>query len=381
MKIGIITQPLQNNYGGLLQNWALQQILIKNGHDPVTIDWVAKKTPFWYMLMSRFKYYILRSLGLSKVRLIYRPTKKESTIISQNTIKFVNDNIIRTKIVNSSKGFLEEVQKNKIGGLVVGSDQVWRPRYCKGHLLNMYLDFANHLSLKRVSYAASFGVDSWEYTKMETQACSDLVKKFNLVTVREDSGADLCKKYLDVNASVVLDPTMLLNADDYIRLVNDNQTLKSNGNLFYYILDRTDSKCTLIKSIANNYHMEPFTVMPQHSSSRLMKNDVRYDMANCIYPPVFQWIRAFVDADMVVCDSFHGCVFSIIFNKPFWVLANDGRGNTRFNSLLKTFGLENRMIVSMRDVDSNTFIDWQKVNTIRNKMREKSVGLLLKGLG
>jgi exopolysaccharide biosynthesis predicted pyruvyltransferase EpsI len=95
---------------------------------------------------------------------------------------------------------------------------------------------------------------------------------------------------------------------------------------------------------------------------------------DCVYPPVTQWLRAFMDAEFVVCDSFHGAVFSIIFNKPFLIIGNKKRGLTRFYSLLKLYGLEDRIITDNEDNLSviNKIIDWESVNSILNSMRKKS---------
>ena len=109
-----------------------------------------------------------------------------------------------------------------------------------------------------------------------------------------------------------------------------------------------------------------------------MKNKIE----DCIYPSVESWLRAFVDSEMIICDSFHGCVFSIIFNKPFWVLENTNRGNTRFESLLKLFGLENRLIdLNMFSiVDINKPVEWNNINKALLKLSIYSQELLLKSL-
>jgi len=97
-----------------------------------------------------------------------------------------------------------------------------------------------------------------------------------------------------------------------------------------------------------------------------------------IIPSPTKWIRAFMDAKMVLTDSFHGCVFSIIFNKPFWIIENKERGNARFDSLLKLFNLENRKIDinNLKMTDLATPIDWQQVNKTRKEWQERAVTFL-----
>lgn len=89
-----------------------------------------------------------------------------------------------------------------------------------------------------------------------------------------------------------------------------------------------------------------------------------------------------MDAKLVFTDSFHGCVFSIIFNKPFWVIGNKERGNARFDSLLKLFNLESRR-VDINDIDNIDFtapIDWNEVNTVKKEWQEKSITFIKENL-
>lgn len=101
--------------------------------------------------------------------------------------------------------------------------------------------------MKRLSYAASFGTDKWEFTPQQTAICSPLAQKFDLVTVREGSGVKLCKDHLGVNAVHVLDPTMLLTKEDYISLIEAEKEPQAAGTLFYYILDPASKKTAFIK--------------------------------------------------------------------------------------------------------------------------------------
>ena len=116
--------------------------------------------------------------------------------------------------------------------------------------------------------------------------------------------------------------------------------------------------------------------MPRYQAENRTKEDIKKRIEDCVFPSVTSWLRAFMDAEMVIVDSFHGAVFSIIFNKPFWVIANAERGNARFESLLGMFKLEDRMIISKDDVDYNSKIDWAKVNEIREREKDKSLKCL-----
>lgn len=379
MKIGILTQPLHKNYGGLLQNYALQQVLKGMGHEVETIDHSFSIKISWvHQKLSKIKARLLHILFPKRYKSVkYLPTAKEIKIIRANTNYFIEKYISRTTILQSIQEFDDIAKSNKYDAYVVGSDQCWRPGYNGSFLLEMFLSFAeNQTNVKKIAYAASFGTDEWEFTPERTIQCAALIKKFDLITLREASGIELCKKHLGVDATHVLDPTMLLNKEDYIKLVENEKEPQSKGDLFYYILDPSDEKKTLIKDIAAKNGLTPFTVMPKYQAENRTKEDVKKRIEDCIFPSVTSWLRGFMDAEMVVVDSFHGAVFSIIFNKPFWVIANAERGNARFESLLGLFGLEDRMISLGEEVDWKKEIDWKRVNDIRQKEKERSLGLL-----
>jgi hypothetical protein len=113
-----------------------------------------------------------------------------------------------------------------------------------------------------------------------------------------------------------------------------------------------------------------------------MKWAVKHNIEDCVVRPVTSWLRGFMDAGMTVVDSFHGAVFSIFFNKPFWVFSNSKRGNARFESLLELCGLQDRMISldKVSAVDWNRPIEWHRVNEILQREKERSLALLAEGL-
>ena len=364
MKIGILTQPLHNNYGGLLQNYALQQVLKGMGHEVETIDYGSRFVSSIHKYLSVIKANMLHFLFPSRYKKpTYSPNASEISIIRQHTDYFINKYISRTKVLHTSKEFEDIANTNKYDAYVVGSDQCWRPRYNGSFLLEMFLCFAeNQSNIKRIAYAASFGTDEWEFSPEMTKLCSNLAKKFDLITAREASGVELCRKYLGVDATHVLDPTMLLDKEDYIKLIENENEPQSAGNLFYYILDPSEEKKTLIDDVAIKNGLKPFTVMPKYQAENRTREDIKKRIKDCVFPSVTSWLHAFMDAEMVIVDSFHGAVFSIIFNKPFWLIANAERGNARFDSLLGLFGLEDRMITTGNIIDWKKIIDWDRVN-------------------
>ena len=359
MEIGILTLPLHSNYGGILQAYALQKALKRMGYEAILIKENNKfklplwKKPFTYSKRVLCKYILKRKDAID----IFYEQKREE--LRQNTRIFIDKNI-------QTKDF-SYVKKNKrdFEAIIVGSDQVWRPKYCK-NIERMYLSFAKNWKIKRIAYAASFGTDEWEYTGKQTKNCKNLLKLFDAVSVREKSGVELCKKHFDTNAVQVLDPTMLLDVSHYISLIEKEKVEKSAGNLFVYILNKNEVANKIEQEISSTLNLIPF-YSSTDSAKALMEDRKTTKVEN--------WLRSFYDAEFVLTDSFHACVFSILFNKPFVVYGNSSRGLSRFDSLLQLFNLENREIstgtANLKHI-LNSPINWSKVNKILNEQREIS---------
>jgi exopolysaccharide biosynthesis predicted pyruvyltransferase EpsI len=227
-------------------------------------------------------------------------------------------------------------------------------------------------NVKKIAYAASFGVDDWEFTEEQTRECARLAKQFDTISVREDSAVELCKKYLNVDAVHLLDPTLLLNKEDYLALINSVNTTPSNGDLFVYILDKDEKKTHIANEVAKQKNLTPFKLLPKQFLIETSKNEIE----KCIYPPIEQWLRSFLDAKFIITDSFHGTIFSIIFEKPFIVIGNKKRGLSRFNSLLEMFRLEERMINENDEFDFTILskkINYGDIYAILQKKQQLSI--------
>ncbi len=359
MKIGILTQPLFSNYGGVLQAYALQAYLQKQGCEVWIIDRKNNKVPYWRVPLGVCKRILLKYVLRKQVFVFGRNKKKQLNCKFRNIVNFIEENIRKTEIVTSDKDLKKIVNAYGFDTIVVGSDQVWRPCYTNC-LKNYFLDFLPEESkVKKIAYAASFGVDDWEFSVKQTKECSKLLRYFDFVSVREDSGIEFCKKKFGVTAIQLLDPTMLLTPKDYLQLVKLPDKCKKSANLWTYVLDLIPDKQAVIQNISAYFGLQVSGI------------DENIEIAL----PVTSWIQGIYEADFVVTDSFHGCVFSILFNKPFIVYGNSGRGMTRFHSLLKMFNLEERLIYKACDLDENvlqTKIDWLAVNRKLDTLRERA---------
>lgn len=361
MDIGILTHPLHTNIGGILQGFALQAVLQRQGHNVFLFNLKDGRN-----VLEALPRVVLRAAARvfwGRRDIVVFP-EYERWVIRRNTQRFIRSHISR-KFVRS----FSSLSNAGMDAIVVGSDQIWRPSMLKFDIEDAYLRFAVGWKVRRISYAASLGVGSWQYSPEQTRNCSELIKCFDLVTVREDSAVGLIEEHLGVRPFHVLDPTMLLDREDYVRLLDGRKTSRSGGELLVYMLDMSRNLPSFYGSLEGLTGMRPFSVNVNVSDRSL-------PLRRRVQIPVEQWIRGFCDAGFVLTDSFHACVFAIIFNVPFAVVSNDGGGLARIESLLRMFGLESRLIADLSQIPSLPAVDWENVNRIWAEKREYSMGLL-----
>lgn len=369
MRIGIITLPLHTNYGGILQAYALETILKSQGHEVCHIEekHYPQKVDPRLIIPKVIKRLIIKIFRDKRTR-IYSEAyyNKSYPIITQYTLDFVKKNLnLRTV-----KTFFD-IKEGEYDTFIVGSDQVWRPFYYS-KIEKMYLSFAKGWDIKRLAYSASLGTDKWEYSESQTKECRKLLKDFNLISVREQSGVKLIKEHFGLNAIQVLDPTMLLTAADYLALLDKNPS--EQNSIMQYILDENDDVYNKIKSLASKENL-----IVKRANSRF--EDIYAPVEQRIQPPVESWLNSFVESKLVITDSFHATVFSILFHKPFYVLVNPQRGASRIIDLLAMFGLSSRIIYGQEDFNSIDYnIDWVSVEKILIQKRNMSKGALNKAL-
>lgn len=369
MKVAVLTYNFNNNYGGMLQAYAMLTILKNLNHQPElllvpTIN-LSKKSGAKRLLKKYIFCYIPTIF----------PNDRILEKISKNTNYFIEKYITPKTTPIYKKNHFSNITKNNYDAYLVGSDQVWRAKVYR------YIDYAFFGFVKSdapifLSYAASFGVETWEYTREQTEKYSKQIQRFSGVAVREESGVALCKKYFNKEAIHVLDPTMLLNVHDYIELANTENEPNHNGELLTYILDINADKQNIIDMVTKELDFKSFRVNLKAKTEITSIEDMTY-------PTVTSWLRGFENAKYVITDSFHGCVFAILFNKPFIVYGNKERGMARFDSLLKMFQLEERLILNKNDLTIEKIkekIDWENVNYKLEEYRTISKKYLHKAL-
>ncbi|OFO53659.1 hypothetical protein HMPREF3027_04725 [Porphyromonas sp. HMSC077F02] len=163
-KIGILTQPLGLNYGGILQAFALQHVLREEGHSPIIFNRVHP----WYFDVAYYGWGALNFMIGKRPKLRISPNREESAIIKQHTTRFIDEHISITDRIRSTNQLKRTFNRENIDAIIVGSDQVWRESFSPC-ISNYFLDFlSGNNEIRKVAYVASFGIDYWEYGKNAT---------------------------------------------------------------------------------------------------------------------------------------------------------------------------------------------------------------------
>ncbi len=334
MKIGILTFhfPENKNFGASMQSYAVYKMVEKLGYNAELIN--------FNLVRSTFKVMIKRIVLLKEF---------EDRIEGKNFFEYSKKFLKKSK---HSFFSLDLKKSNKDYDIfIVGSDQVWRGIWFGSMAKHYFFDFVDE-NKKKIAYAASFGVDFWEGNKELTEEIKPLIKRFNSVSVREESGIDICKKTFGINNAVcVLDPTLMISKEDYQPILDDWQD-KSHLNKKYIahmLLDDDEKLRNESQNIAN-YLKADINYIKGKYKKILWKNYF-------LYNKVSQWLTYLKDAELVITDSFHCTVFSLIFHKKFVVVANPERGTARLETLLGKVGLKDRFFNNIEDVIKSGILD------------------------
>lgn len=360
MNIALLNLPFDNNYGGNLQRYALISALQRLGHHVSHIYVVCEyKLPWWKMPFSYSKRLVKKVLLNQEVHIFEEQYRMCCNIERyRNSLRFYERYIPHTNKITSSKQLKNQCSQWNFDVYMVGSDQVWRK--CMTHYLglrNYFLEFAPK-GVKRIAYAVSLGSDDERFVK-EKRYLKKLYNKFHAVSVREYSALDLFKQndWLEPMAQWTLDPTLLLSIDDYIYLM-DKAGVERNPSvefIFCYILDMNETVQKYIEKKTAELGLTPIIV----------------GLFDTSIVPIERWLAYLSTASLVITDSYHGVVFSILFKRPFIFMGNNFRGNSRVNSLYKMLDIQ---------ATDTTNLDWQKVNKRIELWKDKSLMFLKNAL-
>lgn len=339
MKINILTFSKVYNRGANMQAYALKTFLEKYGAEVRFIDIQLPKSKS--MNISGRIYEFIQNILSNKFRV-------------QTNFKF-------TKKYSSSYELLKDPPIADV--YIVGSDQVWNPDLTKD--LGPLIYFFNFLpeGAKRVSYAASIGTDIWKHDEL----CSSIKQyllKFHAVGVREDSASEICKTKFGINAEVVVDPTLLLSENDLRTIIGKNNILKNQT--FVYLLYENNEIKELVKTIHSLSRNEKLQGLLDNKLLKILN-----------FYTIKDWLIKINSSNLVVTNSFHCMVMSILLHKNFVVIPPYPGRETRILSLLNKIGLFHRYVDHINDMTKiqnllNSKIDYDKIDENIRLLRKKS---------
>jgi len=344
MKIGILSLYLGRNYGGILQQYALSKYLESLGHQVVILNRQYNGGGFVMRMIRK----TLKSLGVKR----YNPTPRPE----YNIKPFIQREFTITTQVSSSKQFAKLCKKEGLDAIVYGSDQIWRREFELNYGLD-YFGVVTPASAKQIAYAPSFGLDVWEYNARETARIKESLSRFVALSSREESGVKLIKENLSLEATLVSDPTMLLTAEQYSQM--SSKPIQNNPYCFVYWLGDEESMKQTIEGCERIKGLKVVTINLRTT----------YPL-----PSIEDWLSYISNADYVITDSFHGTVFSLLFQKQFYIHCNKSGGFSRLETLLKQVGAESKLTNPTEEVDYST------VNTRINDFRNQSQAFIKQAL-
>ena len=284
-------------------------------------------------------------------------TRKKS---NNSNITFINQT---TNLVIIQNNF-NEIKKDDYDVLMVNSDQTWR-RWDKYFYDYGFLKFAEKWNIKKFIYGASIGFDTWKLTKKDDIIARKLLQNFTGISVREEGSIKLVKQHFKINSTFVLDPTLLIDKKYYLDIIKDyhGKTEMKKNYIFMYTTFQNNKVANLSKK-----------------AGKILNYDVYYYQLNND-SLIQDFIYYMVNSNAVITSSFHGSVFSIIFNKPFITIYNKLDAKERFNSLGKIFGIHDRLFEKDDKITFEQLLKPLKIDyKLLNQLKKKSINFLKENL-
>lgn len=388
MKIGVVTYwNSMDNYGQVLQCYALQQYLISKGHQAFLIRFIPRKTaevstesPF------RSFIHILLACFSKKRKRIYAENESIQKAIQYNRDnnnkrefdRFRRENICMSERIYDS---IEELKQNppEAEVYICGSDQIWNNSLDDKNVGVWYLNFGD-CKIRRIAYAASIGR---EISACEQDTFVQYLQQFNYISTREETSCTYCKNLGFSQTELVMDPTFLPPFSVYSRFIKTNKDTEYDYIFLYYINISTSDEAAWpeieclskdenlrIKVVCSSGYLPAMNIIPQHQYQ---------------FQTIPEWLTSIYNAKYIITTSFHGVVFSLMMHKPFVVipLRNHYKaGNNRIQTLLTSVGLSDRILSVQSNLASilHRSINWKDVDSKLNTLRQQSEQYLLTAL-
>lgn len=367
MRIALLSFHTAANYGAALQSYALQRALTEHGFDNLYLDYQNMSRKHEYDMM----FHIVDSLNHKKwlSALAYTLGTPFMELRKYRFDKFYKANLKKTHKMYKSSDEAKEAN-SLFDKFIVGSDQVWNC-VCNGYDTAFLLDFVDD-NEKKISYSSSFGMS--EIPDEYLDCYKKYLSEIKHISTREIFGVKLIKQLIGRDAKLVMDPVFLLTKESWLKMTEPIKepfvfSYTNKDNQFEAFINQIGYDMKGMK----HYKLARATGIGDFISSKVK---VKYSMSPTDFLSVIN------SAELVFTASFHCTAMSIIFNRPFVVtLIGDSGKDERLLTLLKRFGLENRILSDGMTVhDAKSPIDWNIVNSRIEELRKESLGYLIESI-
>lgn len=371
MKVAIVTLPGHFNYGNRLQNYALQEFM-SNYVEIVETLWFGKNewnNPFAYLPeLKRNKFDKMYLKSFLKYILNWKGARKKEQIYGKDCIRQYNIKKFSDKYINIKYDYkIDEGLNDIYDYFIVGSDQIW--------FLSMDLAYIRFLRFakadKRIAYAPSFGVSKLPNKNINKNKLKEFFYGMKAISIREKAGANILYKLIKKNVPVLVDPTILLFKEEWQKLELKPEWYNGEKYILTYFLGNPSS---IIENIAQKNNWKIYNLMDSNNLDLYVSK-------------VEEFLFLIHHAELVVTDSFHGTVFSILMNTPFLVLSRQEKGvpnmTSRIDTLLELFGYQNRYIINDKcDLSDKAILhmDFSNVRAIQEREIKRSTTYMKEAL-
>ena len=356
-EIGILTWHYYRNFGSALQAYALQTSLKNLGFNVKLINYRNSKFEKAIPLKRKLCYFASKTIAK-----IPRFTK-----FKDNFLEFQIDYLKETKLYydNKTSKIYEDYST-----VISGSDQIWAPSVYNEVYFQEYVPD----TVNKISYASSIGLDYIPDNLIDSYKTN--LTKFSSIAVREEVGAKLLQTKIGIEASVVLDPTLLVNKDHWKSISKEVRNIKENY-VFCYFLNKDNKYSDLVMKYAKKNNLKIYGISDKKDDYKWMTG------VNNVGPREFLWLIN--NANTVFTDSYHGTIFSLLFHKKFWTLERFQQNdpicqNSRIFQLDNWFSIKNRIIKYNDVIEYDSNIDYDDFEKKLKKARELSLEYLKRGV-
>ncbi|WP_158735767.1 polysaccharide pyruvyl transferase family protein [Alteribacillus sp. YIM 98480] len=364
MKIGILTFHDADNYGAVLQAYALKESIqrINNNWNVQVVD---------YKMSYIIKNYKLIKINTKNPTILIKSLILTLLTLKTNITKKIKFNRFRNDYMNLSDSVYHKPEDIKeFDSFIIGSDQVWNFDITKGDSI-FFLDFCNEKT-KKISYAASIGND-----KLSLKEINHIKKNINNIdniSVREHSAVNILNKITDKHVHRVLDPTLLADITIWNNVIKQNAKTRNEKYILVYMVSTNEEVLKTAELVSKKKGLKVLLI---HDSFK--NNKYGFQHLKGIGPVEF--VQLIKNAEYIVTNSFHGTTFSIIFNKNFITIPHKVTGS-RMNNLLELLNLEKRLINKREDANEiiKFNIDYTLPNMLLKQEKEKSLKFLVESL-